>query len=217
MAHFHIPKPLHGWRAFVGEVGIIVLGVLIALSAEQAATWVQRYAEVTDARAALRAEISKDVATLETGIEEERCLSGQFDGWSAWAHGGPHPSAFRNVGFPSLDSSAWETVKSGAASLMPLRERLAYAQFYDGVANHGWLLNNERDVYIRLGGEGGREALDSATAGRLLEDLTQARILGYVRTWNAEGMLRGARDLGVGAVPLDRDTREFLKSQCAKR
>jgi uncharacterized membrane protein YraQ (UPF0718 family) len=28
--HFHLPKPLHGWREFKGEVGIIVLGVLIA-------------------------------------------------------------------------------------------------------------------------------------------------------------------------------------------
>src|SRR6185503_17394236 len=34
--HFHLPKPLHGWRAFAGEVGIIVVGVLIALAAEQA-------------------------------------------------------------------------------------------------------------------------------------------------------------------------------------
>lgn len=25
---FHLPKPLHGWREFVGEVAIIVLGVL---------------------------------------------------------------------------------------------------------------------------------------------------------------------------------------------
>jgi hypothetical protein len=36
--HFHLPKPLHGWREFAGEVGIIVVGVLIALSAEQ---WVE--------------------------------------------------------------------------------------------------------------------------------------------------------------------------------
>ena len=34
--HVHLPKPLHGWRAFVGEVGIIVIAVLIALAAEQA-------------------------------------------------------------------------------------------------------------------------------------------------------------------------------------
>ena len=33
--HFHLPKPLHGWREFVGEVGIIVIGVLIALGAQQ--------------------------------------------------------------------------------------------------------------------------------------------------------------------------------------
>ena len=32
--HLHLPKPLHGWREFAGEVGIIVLGVLIALAAD---------------------------------------------------------------------------------------------------------------------------------------------------------------------------------------
>ena len=32
--HVHLPKPIHGWREFVGEVGIIVIGVLIALGAE---------------------------------------------------------------------------------------------------------------------------------------------------------------------------------------
>ena len=40
--HFHLPKPLHGWREFIGEVGIIVVGVLVALTAEQlveAAHW----------------------------------------------------------------------------------------------------------------------------------------------------------------------------------
>jgi len=29
--HFRLPKPLHGWREFAGEVGTIVIGVLIAL------------------------------------------------------------------------------------------------------------------------------------------------------------------------------------------
>jgi hypothetical protein len=33
--HFHLPKPLHGWREFAGEVEIIVLGVLIASSASE--------------------------------------------------------------------------------------------------------------------------------------------------------------------------------------
>ena len=35
---FNLPKPLHGWREFAGEVGVIVLGVLIALGFEQIAS-----------------------------------------------------------------------------------------------------------------------------------------------------------------------------------
>ena len=33
--HLHVPKPLHTWREFIGKVGIIVLGLLSALCAEQ--------------------------------------------------------------------------------------------------------------------------------------------------------------------------------------
>ena len=29
------PAPVHGWRAFAGEVGTIVLGVLLALGAQE--------------------------------------------------------------------------------------------------------------------------------------------------------------------------------------
>lgn len=31
----HKPKPIHNWREFLSEIGVIVLGVLIALGAEQ--------------------------------------------------------------------------------------------------------------------------------------------------------------------------------------
>lgn len=60
MAHFHLPKPLHGWREFVGEVGIIVLGVLIALGAEQAVEKVRVHDQIRRAEAALRLELAED-------------------------------------------------------------------------------------------------------------------------------------------------------------
>jgi hypothetical protein len=34
--HIHKPKPLHGIREFLSEIGVIVVGVLIALGLEQA-------------------------------------------------------------------------------------------------------------------------------------------------------------------------------------
>ena len=51
--HFHLPKPLHGWREFAGEIGIIVVGVLIALSAEQFAEFVHDRAQVRHGEEAL--------------------------------------------------------------------------------------------------------------------------------------------------------------------
>jgi len=50
--HFPLPKPLHGWRHLAGEVGIIVLGVLIALDAQQLAQNVQQRSEANEARRA---------------------------------------------------------------------------------------------------------------------------------------------------------------------
>jgi len=65
--HFHLPKPLHGWRAFFGEVGIIVLGVLIALSAEQVAEWFHWQSKLRESEAA----IARDLA-LASDLASER-------------------------------------------------------------------------------------------------------------------------------------------------
>jgi hypothetical protein len=72
--HFHLPKPLHGWREFAGEVGIIVVGVLIALAAEQAVeSWHWR-SEVRESDQRLRDEIRSDLSTAYERFAIEGCL-----------------------------------------------------------------------------------------------------------------------------------------------
>ena len=58
--HFHLPKPLHGWREFAGEVGIIVVGVLIALGAEQVVEELHQRAELHEAEDGMTAELRDD-------------------------------------------------------------------------------------------------------------------------------------------------------------
>lgn len=58
--HVHLPKPLHGWRAFAGEVGVIVLGVLIALAAEQAVEALHWRDQTATLRENLHREIRDD-------------------------------------------------------------------------------------------------------------------------------------------------------------
>jgi hypothetical protein len=116
MAHFHIPKPLHGWREFAGEVGIIVLGVLIALGAEQALEdwhWRQK---VNDAEEAMRLELAQDDGPQAYArVVIGPCLDAEL----ARIHDGAghvQPQQLRQLAlaylppFRSWDSEAWKTV-----------------------------------------------------------------------------------------------------------
>ena len=72
--HFHLPKPLHGWRALVGEVGIIVLGVIIALAFEQAAERIHWSQQVYAARAGIHREMTFDLAYFADRLRVAPCL-----------------------------------------------------------------------------------------------------------------------------------------------
>src|SRR3982750_670044 len=72
--HFPLPKPLHGWRAFAGEVGIIVIGVLIALGAEQIVeAWHWRN-EARDFSKAVDHELGLNLGTYDAAIKQRPCV-----------------------------------------------------------------------------------------------------------------------------------------------
>jgi hypothetical protein len=76
--HFHLPKPLHGWRQFVGEVGIIVLGVLIALSAEQLVESWNTHLRVEEGRQRLRVELGHAFEVAEERSAVRPCIDEQL-------------------------------------------------------------------------------------------------------------------------------------------
>ena len=47
---FHKPKPIRNWREFLKEFGTIVLGVSVALAAEQAVEWWHWRGQVAETR-----------------------------------------------------------------------------------------------------------------------------------------------------------------------
>jgi hypothetical protein len=78
--HFHLPKPLHGWREFAGEVAIIVIGVLIALFFEEV---VQRWdwdRKVNAAEVAMQRETFWDNAPeMVQRASIQPCIDAQLD------------------------------------------------------------------------------------------------------------------------------------------
>src|SRR4051794_15624621 len=69
-----LPKPLRGWREFVGEVGIIVLGVLIALGAQELVESWQWRQEVRAERASLTEEVSDSLSIIAVRTAQVPCV-----------------------------------------------------------------------------------------------------------------------------------------------
>ena len=151
-----IPKPIHGWRGFAGEVGIIVVGVLLALGAQQVAEWLSVRQRADDSSAALRAEVS-DHAIYANEIEivapcirvqaeaiENRLKAGKSNPAPRFSEDGF--KAYYTVRIPDRPwpSSGWDAVRSEDA----LRQvDPAFAQeMYKYYAQLTWMLADNRSA-----------------------------------------------------------------------
>ena len=139
--HVHLPKPVHGWRAFLGEVGIIVLGIVIALSLEAIVASSEHRQSVRHAEEDIRQELQGNDQSLRKMIASEQraqkglellkqFLSGRAARGSAEAL--PAQFAIPNE-FETMDTAAWEsTVATEAFSHMPSSEVRSIAKAYAG-------------------------------------------------------------------------------------
>ena len=209
----HKPKPWHGWREFLKEFGTIVLGVLVALGAEQAVETTHRYGEVREAREALREEIKTNAEILAFGREELKCLKPQVDAYAAWAAGGPKPPPFRTV-LSRYVFNTWDTVKTGPVTHMPLHERLAISDFYDEMRNAETIINEQRAAALVLFGADERKVLGPEDAARILDAVGIEHRVGGFKAGEIAGLLDAAAKLGVRPPPLTPAERERLAWQC---
>ena len=82
--HFHLPKPLHCWREFVGEVGIIVIGVLLALGAQQIVEAFNWRREVAGFRDSVREEIGVNLGAYPDRSKQKLCIKARLDELQRW-------------------------------------------------------------------------------------------------------------------------------------
>ena len=154
--HVHLPKPLHGWRAFAGEVGIIVLGVLIALAAEQFVESLHWRHDVGETRKALDAELSHDLGSLEHRLSQRACVAqrlSELDRWARAAGGGSRLRLQRPIQPPiyySIRTSVWDSTTGEVSSRMPLRAKLDYASLYSAMKILAALLDEEQSNWSML-------------------------------------------------------------------
>ena len=135
--HFHLPKPLHGWREFAGEVGIIVVGVLIALTAEQLVETIHWRHELDAERGSLLQEANDSFAGVAARAAQQACVDRRLRDIRTLLerhHSGEPLGITGEIGIPTrlgATRGSWEIAIAGQAlTHMPHDEKLAFSDVF---------------------------------------------------------------------------------------
>lgn len=135
--HVHLPKPLHSWRAFLGEVGVIVLGVVIALGLEQTAAAIHDGIIAGEARDAIRAEVRENLWWIERREKGEMCARqrlAELADLVARVRAGESVPIVHYLGIPPhgrITTLRWEAnAQAGRTSLFPGDEQRSLGNMY---------------------------------------------------------------------------------------
>jgi hypothetical protein len=116
--------PLRDWRTFVGEIGIVVIGVLLALGAQQLVETIQNRSRVAEMTDKLRAESLDNQRVADYDLAQLAELNAAVDRDIAALDGCRDPGAARTLEAIPQDpiflpgTGAWQAI--GDNALMPL-------------------------------------------------------------------------------------------------
>jgi hypothetical protein len=195
------------WQKFARELGVIVLGVLIALGAEQAMTTWHERSQMRELRVAVDNEIALGLGVWQGRVEQQACLEARLDELSRWLQGwreGKPQNLLGPISAPRSGpsgTSVWESRDPAVMTQMPLQAKLAYAGIYDEFANNEVQRLDERMTWLALGEFDGALFLDHGAQMRLQGLITRAR-------WRADNISNNLVDaekpaLEMGIKPIE--------------
>jgi hypothetical protein len=192
--HFHLPKPLHGWRALFGEVGIIVLGVLIALGAEQTVQTIHQRGEAREADSEIRGELEQNIAKLKSRWAVRACVENRIGELQSLIGGGANTGTITTpnwVGRPqfwTMQMARWQaTSQAGRAALLSPNDLAQYGFVYSYMTNINAAMAEEQLDWARLRALEHLQRLTPEMAFQLNDTLQEARYINWrIGVWTTQ-------------------------------
>jgi hypothetical protein len=187
----------------LGELGIIVLGVFIALGADQAMTTMHQRSEMRELRVAVDNEVASGLGEWDFRLAQDDCVNARLDELARWLRGwreGDPQTLGGSISAPlsgPSGTSVWESRDPAVMTQMPLDVKLAYSSIYDEFANNEVQRLDERMTWLALAEFDGAETLDNSSQMRLQGLITRARWRADNITRNGARAKKVARNMGI--------------------
>jgi hypothetical protein len=178
----HKPKPWHGWREFLKEYAIVVIGVLTALAGEQFVEMLHWRHVVEVERQAMLAEVRGNLGAVQARVNLQPCVSRRLEElqlvFQRRARGEPL-GVKGAVGVPvPLGSSkdSWNiAISSQGLSHVPYEEQVELSSAFTNFANWDNIRQEEREAWVKLAALDQPEGLTDSDWAQLRQAYVQAR------------------------------------------
>jgi hypothetical protein len=203
---FRLPKPLHGWREFIHEIVIVVIGVLLALGGAQLIETIHSRSEVASFREDVDHELGRDLGIYQSMMPWRACVTRRtrdLEKFLTDARAGRHDPLARPIGRPFMQTfyfSAWDNKGGAVTDQLPFKLRTAYGEVYDEFRENEKVLLNERDAWRSLAQFEQPLPLDVASQLRLRELLSRVEQYNEVTPGNYEYIVTLAKPLGIHPI-----------------
>lgn len=199
-----VPRPIHGWRQFFGEVGIIVLGVLIALGAERFMSNLNDGDLAASTRAAVTDEINDNLSSIALRGRAEPCIDRRLGELRAlfadWAKSGAFktPMWVAQATTLSVSLARYEAaLSSGHIALLPSEEQYRLGVIASYLREFESIQDQQQLVWGRLRAlQAGSASLTPSDRTMLLTALQEASTLNYLAKTNVRQALPIAKRYG---------------------
>ena len=203
----HKPKPVHNWRELLTELGVVVLGICIAISLEQFVEYLHWRGEVRIGRQALVEEITGVDKFYARRVLIAPCLDRRLDEDAgrirdlaanrkiaprAIVPGETSPGAL-------LGDAEWQSERSSQTlTHFPRAELALMSSFYAQTTDmREWLFEEERSLAALAVMADDPDHLGPADLAQLRVNLNTARMLNFLITRNARLELGISTQLGI--------------------
>lgn len=210
--HIHLPKPLHGWRALINEVGVIVLGIFIALTLEQLIESIHEKRIAGEARESVKAEVRENLFWIEQREQREPCIRRRLteldDLLQVVRAGAPTPLV-RYLGVlphAKITSLRWEAnAQAGRASLFSGEDQRMLGNMYFTTEQFRAAQSQEEIIWSKMRFIQGLKQVSPLEAHDLAILLSEARYQNWVvlltihrtQQWAARMQLAAANPAGI--------------------
>jgi len=209
--HIHMPKALHSLREAMGEIAIVVVGIVIAIALEQGVEQLHWASEVGKARASLHSEMAHDNRSFAFRVAAEPCIGRRLDELEqvieASARHEPVPHLGRlipDIG-NALDDNIWQDHRA-AQTLTHFKddELDGLGAYYMQVGSIRGFIGEEVQAWgvLRVL-QGDPARLGPADIAGLRVAIQHARFDNFIIAGIAKDQLDAARSLGAPVRPAD--------------